>query len=177
MHSRDTYSFSQAAGGIKRDSAYRLGFVVVEYRWHPLYGKRLRLFRRTAHNGAAVVHVEARGTVSRELPAWMVDGSICAGMELGPPQVSIAALNELRLVIGSRRKVVDQAAGLVSSLIEESETCETATKGILPTVRAAGIRNNAPSGRESTRGSSQHPRRSATGGTRREGRRISGGKK
>src|SRR3954467_223885 len=82
-------------GWIKRDSAYRLGFVVVEYRWHPLYGKKLRLFRRTAHSGAAVVHVEVSGTVSRELPAWMVDGSICRGMELGPPTVSIAALNEL----------------------------------------------------------------------------------
>src|SRR5215469_9496797 len=126
--------------GTKRDSAYRSGFVVVEYRWHPLYGKRLRVFRRTAHDGAAVVHVEASGTVSRELPAWMVDGSICGGMELGPPQVSIAALNELRLAIGARRKAVDQTPGLVSSLTEESETCETAAKDILPAVKAAGIR-------------------------------------
>ena len=95
-------SCSPAGGGIKRDSAYRLGFVVVEYRWHPLHGKKLRLFRRTVHGGAAVVHVEASGTISRELPAWMVDGSICGGMELGPAQVSIAALNELRRALDAK---------------------------------------------------------------------------
>ena len=138
---------------------------MVEYRWHPLYGKRLHVFRRTAHDGAPVVHVEASGTVSRELPAWMVDGSIFGGMELGPPQVSIAALNELRLAIGVRRKAVDHTPGLVSSLIEESETCETAAKGILPAVKAVGIRNSDSSRREGTRGSGQHARRSATGST------------
>jgi len=171
------YSYSPAGGGIKRDSAYRLGFVVVEYRWHPLYGKRLRLYRRTAHDGAAVVHVETSGTVSRELPAWMVDGVICAGMELGPPQVSITALNELRLAIGPKCYAVDQPAGFVSSLIEESETCEAAAKNILPAVESARIRNNDPSGRAGSRGSSQRPRRSAIGSARRGTRRISGGKK
>jgi hypothetical protein len=85
-----------------------LGFVVVEYRWHPLYGKKLRLFRRTVHGGAAVVHVEASGTVWRELPAWMIDGSICGGMELGPPQVAIAALHELHRALDAKAKAVDQ---------------------------------------------------------------------
>jgi hypothetical protein len=154
-----------------------LGFVAVEYRWHPLFGKELRLFRRTAHAGAAVVHVEASGTVSRELPAWMVDSSICKGMELGPPQVSIAALNELRLAIGMRATSVDQTPRLVSSLVEESETCETATKNILPAIKASAIRNSDPSGRETAKRNNQRPRRSATGSTRRDARRLSGGKK
>jgi hypothetical protein len=149
--------------------------VVVEYRWHPLYGKKLRLFRRTVHDGAAVVHVEASGTVSRELPAWMVDGSICGGMELGPSQVSIAALNELRRTLDAKARAVDQPAGFVSSLVMESESREANAKNILPAVKAAGIRNSESSGREGTRGSGQRPRGSATGGTR-DPRRISGGK-
>ena len=120
--------------GIKRDSAYRLGFGVVEYSWHPLYGKKLRLFRRTAHGGAAVVHVDVSGTVSRELPAWMVDGSICRGMKLRPPQVSINALNELRLAVGVGLKAADPTPEFVSSLVKERESGETATKILLPAV-------------------------------------------
>ena len=161
---------------IKRDSAYRLGFVVVEYRWHPLYGKKLRLIRRTVHDGAAVVHVEASGTVSRELPVWMVDSSICRGMELGPPQVSIAALNELRRALDAKARAADQPPGFVNSLVKESESREATAKSIVPAVKAAGIRNSDSSRRESTSGSGQRPRRSATGGTR-DARRISGGKK
>ena len=151
--------------------------MVVEYRWHPLYGKKLRLLRRTAHGGAAVVHVETSRTVSRELPAWMVDGSVCRGMELGPPQVSIAALNELRAVITERLKVGKQSPGLVSSLVKESESCETAEKNILPTAKAVRVRNSDASGRENTRGSDRRHRRSATGSARRSAQPISGGKK
>jgi len=176
MSSADTCLSLQAGAGIKRDSAYRLGFVVVEYRWHPLYGRKLRLFRRTAHGGAAVVHVEASGIVSRELPAWMVDGSICRGMELGPPEVSIAALNELRLAIDVKRKAADPPA-LVSSMVKERESCEAAVKNISPAVKAAGIRNDNSSGREGTNGSDQRPRRSAAGSTRRDARRVGRGKK
>lgn len=175
MPTRGTCSFSPAGGGIKRDSTYRLGFVVVEYRWHPLYGKKLRLLRRTAHNGATVVHVETTRTVSRELPAWMVDGSVCRGMELGPPRVSIAALNDLRAVIAARFKAENQKLEFVSSLVKESESCETAEKSIVPAIKAAGIRNT--SGRENPSGSDRRRRRSATGSARRGGRRISGGKK
>ena len=177
MRWQDICLSSPVGDGIKRDSAYRLGFVVVEYRWHPLYRKKLRLLRRTAHSGAAVVHVETSRTVSRELPAWMVDGPLCRGMDLGPPQVSIVALNDLRAAIALRLKTEDQTPGLVSSLAKESESCETAEKSILPAVKAAGIRNHNSSGRESTRGSDRRSRRSATGSARRDARRISGAKK
>src|SRR5262249_12411350 len=160
-HSPGTCLYSPVGGGIKRDSAYRLGFVVVEYRWHPLYGKKLRLLRRTAHGGAAVVHLETRRTVARETPPRMVYGSVCTWMELVPPQVSIAALNDLGAVIAARLKVGKQMPGFVSSLVKESESCETAEKGILPTVKVVGVRNSDASGRENTRGSDRRHRRSA----------------
>ena len=177
MLSLDTCLCLRVAVRIERDSTYRLGFVVVEYRWHPLYGKKLRLLRRTAHGGAAVVHVETSRTASRELPAWMVDGSVCRGMELGHPQVSIVALNDLYTVIAARLKAEHQIPGRVSSLVKESESCETAEKRIVPTVKAAGIRNSNSSGRENTRGSDRYHRRSATGSSGCDAQRIRGGKK
>src|SRR3954454_20335160 len=100
--------------------------------------------------GAAVIHVEVSGTASRELPAWMVDGSICRGMELGPPEVSIAALNELWLTIDVSRKAANQTPALVSSLVKERESRETAAKNISPAVQATGIRNSDSSRREGT---------------------------
>src|SRR4051794_20737870 len=81
---------------IKRDSAYRVGGFVVEYRWHPLSGKKVRLFRRTVHGGVPVIHVDsADDKISRELPSWMVDPSVCRTMEVGSPQVSLSALRDL----------------------------------------------------------------------------------
>ena len=118
---------SSPGRGIKPHSAYRLGFVVVEYRWHPLHGKRVRLLRRTVHDGSAVVHVDVRGGVSRELPAWMVDASVCRGMEqLGPPEVSLAALNELRCVLSAAS--AGSVSKAVSSLHKENRSGETAAK-------------------------------------------------
>ena len=46
------------------------------------------------------LHGRAAG-LCRELPNWMFDESYCAGMSLGPPQVSIEALNELCAAVAS----------------------------------------------------------------------------
>lgn len=86
------------ASRIKRDFAYRLSFVIVEYRWHPLYGKRAPLHRRTTDGGVEVVHVGAERPISRELPAWMVDRARRQAMELGAPQACLDALMRLRTV-------------------------------------------------------------------------------
>src|SRR3954471_11115487 len=80
-------------------SAYRLGFVRIAYPWHPLYGRRLRVGQRTTRRAADLLLVEERIGVLRELPAWMCDEAACAAMTPGPPAVSIAALNDLTLVL------------------------------------------------------------------------------
>jgi hypothetical protein len=154
--------------GIKPDSAYRLGFVVVEYRWHPLYGKRVRLMRRTVHEGSAVVHVDVRGRVSRELPAWMVDASVCCGMELGPPEVSLAALNELRSVLSAA--AAGSVSKPVSSFHEEGGSGErAATKTVQSTVAAVtGLQSTTkPHGGKRKGGSNQSSRRPVAGSSSR----------
>jgi hypothetical protein len=163
--------------GIKSHSAYRSSFVDVEYRWHPLHGKRVRLVRRTVQGGTAVVHVDTGSEVSRELPAWMVDASICQGMELGPPQVSLAALNELRAVLRMDATSLNKTPTSVSSLDKEGGSGETAAKNIQPAAGAVtGVHNDDKSTRrKGTGGSDQSPRRSAAGSTRRGEPRGNGG--
>ena len=90
---------SATGGGTKRHSAYRFGSAVIAYPWHPLHGQKLSVVRRRGTRGTEVIDVEVQPGVSRELPAWMTDEAACAGMSLGPAQVSVAALNELRTVL------------------------------------------------------------------------------
>ena len=64
-----------------------------------LHGKQLRLIRKTGRYQKPQFCVEVRDGLCRDLPAWMFDASLCAGMVVGPPQVSLAALKELRTVL------------------------------------------------------------------------------
>ena len=139
---------------------------MVEYRWHPLYGRRLRLYRRTKHDDDEVVHVEVERGLSRELPSWMVDASICRAMDLGPPQLSVAALLELREIVRAQPVSAGNVTGCVSSM-EGDGSCEAATKSVDPAVSAAnGVPNDHTTGPGGAAGSNQHPRRPVTGSAR-----------
>lgn len=161
-------SCSLADDGIKQHSAYRLGFAVVEYRWHPLHGQQVRVVRRTGRAGNEVVHVEVSGELARELPAWMLDASSCRGMILGSPELSINALVELRSVL-SGRSVVPDAFSFVNSSEVEDGSNETTTSTVPKTNgTAAGLCATMLTAGGNTRGSSKGPRRSPFGGVRRD---------
>jgi hypothetical protein len=49
-----------------------------------------------------VVHVEASAGVVRIVAGWMLDSVMCAGMELGNPRVTVAALRELHQLLVER---------------------------------------------------------------------------
>lgn len=57
------------------------------------------MLRRRGRRDDETVDLEIRPGVSRELPAWMTEVSVCLAMSLGRPQLSIAALSELRAVL------------------------------------------------------------------------------
>ena len=79
--------------------------VVVHYRWHPLFGRRLRQHYSEDRRTGRIVHVETAPGVVVALAAWMLDPVACAGMELGPPCVSIpaiVALDDLLTELGLR---------------------------------------------------------------------------
>src|SRR6266478_2967135 len=79
--------------------------VEVHYRWHAHYGRRVRRQYVERRAGGDVVHVEVAPGVVIVVTAWMLDPAACAGMALGAPRVTLAALAELHFVrrAGSRK--------------------------------------------------------------------------
>jgi hypothetical protein len=54
--------------------------VEVHYRWHPLFGHRVRWYYRERRAAGDLVHVEIGPGEVIAVPAWMLDPSACAGM-------------------------------------------------------------------------------------------------
>lgn len=155
--------------GIKRHSAYRSLFIVIEYPWHPLNGERVKLFRRTGRRGKEVIHVEARDGISRELPLWMADAAVCAAMSKGSVQVSIEALIELREVLSAQSHRLPLNASLGPSQQEgnpDEATDEPPENpgGVPP---RAGAETTA--GGRHTQGTDRGPGGCTSGGLRRGG--------
>jgi hypothetical protein len=68
---------------------------VVHYRWHALFGRRVRIERADNRKAGRFVHVEVLPGVVTVVAAWMLDASACVGMEIGAPRASLAALQDL----------------------------------------------------------------------------------
>ena len=67
----------------------------VHYRWHPLYGRSMRLVLTEQRASGQIAHVElAPGNVTM-VAAWKLDPAICDSMHIGAPQVSPTALRHL----------------------------------------------------------------------------------
>jgi hypothetical protein len=77
----------------------RFGPRHVEYPWHPLHGRRLRVREGARRGHFDIVLVEDRPGRRRELPRWMCDRAACAGMGLGAPQVTLDALLKLASIL------------------------------------------------------------------------------
>jgi hypothetical protein len=74
---------------------------VVQYRWHPLHGQRVRRIQSERRASGELVHVELTPGAVTILPAWKLDAIYCAGLKVGAPQVSLAALRTLRELLAS----------------------------------------------------------------------------
>ncbi len=77
--------------------------VEIHYRWHPLYGRRVRVRDCEQRNKGPVVHVEVSPGMITTIAAWMLDPIVCAGMEAGQPRVSAAALRDLHRLLTERK--------------------------------------------------------------------------
>lgn len=82
--------------------------VEVFYRWHALYGRRLRRLYSECRATGELVHVEVGDGVVVTVAGWMLDAAACSAFTLGPPRASVKALAELhRLLVehGCRRSL------------------------------------------------------------------------
>lgn len=61
--------------------------VEVHYRWHALYGRRLRLHYSEVRDGTRLSFVEAGPGVVIVMPSWMLDPAACAATTFGAPQI------------------------------------------------------------------------------------------
>src|SRR5438477_12886378 len=86
--------------------------VEVHYRWHALYGRRLRRQYVERRAGGDVVHVEVTPGVIIVVAAWMLDSAACAGMSLGAPRVKLRPRkNEGRYIVKRDRSSVASSPG------------------------------------------------------------------
>src|SRR4051812_7019693 len=110
-------------------SAYCSRSARIEYPWHPLHGRRLRVCQRAVRGGSEVLSLEDRPGLTRELPAWMCDAATCLAMTLGPPLVRVDALNELAATLAALAHDLSARPSSTSSLVKEA--LDAATDGAL----------------------------------------------
>jgi hypothetical protein len=109
--------------------------VEIHYRWHALYGRRLRRQYVERLAGGDVVHVEVTPGVVIVVAAWMLDPAACAGMSLGAPRVNLAALVEVHQLLlerGFRRSSRDDTTIVSEEQHEELVRTDSAIHGAAP---------------------------------------------
>ena len=78
---------------------------MVEYRWHPLFGRKVVIHGEVRKLGLLYARCRVDGDAKRaviEIPRWMLDRVRCLAMRLeNAPQVSWQALAEVRAILGA----------------------------------------------------------------------------
>ena len=72
--------------------------MTVYYRWHPLFGRSLRVRKRVNNRNGELIFCELPDNTVCGLPTWMFS-TACTRFTVGPPLFSIEALRELREVL------------------------------------------------------------------------------
>jgi hypothetical protein len=130
--------------------------VVVQYRWHPLYGQSVRRIQSERRASGELVHVELTPGAVTILPAWKLDPAYCAGLKVGAPQVSLAALCSLReLLIACESRLVSADGNIVTQEAQDGSAVTARTKD------GAGLQ--AHSSEDSTPARSRSRRRALSG--------------
>jgi hypothetical protein len=126
--------------------------VEVHYRWHPLYGRRVRWRYSEQRAAGQFVHIETAPGVVSVIAAWMLDPIACAGMEIGAPRVTVAALLELHTLLiegGLRRSSSGDSRIVQGELDEKPAITSAAVDASAPAQHGARFRE--PSGDKSIR--------------------------
>src|SRR5229473_1583389 len=117
--------------------------VEVHYRWHALYGRRVRRQYVERRAGVEVVHVEVTPGVVIVVAAWMLDPVACAGMGFGAPRVAVSALVELHHLLiegGFRRSSGDDPTIVQGEQDEKPADTGAATRSPAPAQHSVRLR-------------------------------------
>jgi hypothetical protein len=102
---------------------------VVQYRWHPLYGQRVRRIQGERRASGELVHVELTPGAVTILPAWKLDAIYCGNLKVGTPQVSLAALCTLHeLLIACESRQVSADDNIVTQEAQDGSAVTAHTK-------------------------------------------------
>jgi hypothetical protein len=71
----------------------------VQYRWHPYFGRKVRIRQVEERADGQYVRVQNPAGMVVLMPSWMLDPVTCAAMTVGSPRVAWAALIELEKVL------------------------------------------------------------------------------
>ena len=103
--------------------------VVIHYRWHPLYGRSVRRIQGERRASGDFVHVELSPGAVTILPAWKLDAVYCAGLKVGPPQASLAALRSLHeLLIACESRLVSADGNIVRQETQDGSAITARTE-------------------------------------------------
>src|SRR5262249_8147598 len=130
-HHRDRRREHSCASEQSRSHSAHIGQdVVIQYRWHPLYGQRVRRIRGERRASGELVHVELTpGVAVTILPAWKLDAVYCAGLKVGAPQISLAALRSLReMLIACESRLVSADGNIVTQEAQDGSAVIARTK-------------------------------------------------
>ena len=122
-------------GPLPGHSAHIGQAVEVHYRWHALYGRRVRGQRSEQRGGGSVVYLETGPGVVIVAAAWIRDPAASAGMALGAPRVAVSALDELHHLLierGFRRSSLDDPTIVQKEQDETSADTGAAIRGPAP---------------------------------------------
>ena len=92
------------------------------------------------------------------VPRWMFDSAACAGMKVGSPQVSVAALEEVRVILAELG--FDGSAAAINPRLKESAHATLEDVKDTRAVAAVAARFERRTSRESRRKEPQDGRRS-----------------
>ena len=163
-------SCSAVAAANIRHSTYSLRLARIAYRWHPLFGRTLQVSPFRRGKDLKCIYTDERPDLCRELPNWMFDEAYCVGMRLGPPEVSLAALDTLGKLLASLNRTRIRAAPFSSRKLKEergatkkhSELGARGTRSGSPAIRAAGDPGHAGANRRRGRPASSGYRRATS---------------
>ena len=114
----------------------------IHYRWHALYGRRVRRFYGERRSGTDVLVVEGEPGAAIVVAAWMFDPAACASMQIGAPHVSTEALGDLdRLLMehGLRRSFPDDADVVEEDRHEERAKADRRVQAATPALHDVGF--------------------------------------